>query len=287
MKKTILVVCAISLVWVAPLLAQDASETCKGCHAERATALAATSMGKLSCQTCHGEGAKHIEAAGDKSNPGFATIINPTTAAPEKVNASCIQCHKDGRMFWKTGIHANKKLSCASCHKIHPKDPTKINKALLIKPSETETCFVCHKDKVALVRRSSHMPVKEGKLVCATCHNPHGTAAPKNIKAATTNELCYKCHTEKRGPYLWEHPPVRDNCLNCHDAHGSQHDKMLIAKRPFLICQRCHITTRHPSTLYDNTQIGLQNNRIFNRACLNCHSTIHGSNHPSGKTYLR
>lgn len=260
---------------------------CSTCHAERAKVFAGTTMGKLACQTCHGEGGRHPEAAGDRTNAGFWDIVSPAREAPEKASASCLSCHKEGRMFWKTGVHADRKVSCIKCHQVHPKDASKINKALLLKPTETETCFVCHKDKQALMQRSSHMPIREGKISCATCHNPHGTASAKNIKASTVNELCYKCHAEKRGPFLWEHAPVRDSCLNCHDAHGSQHDKMLIAKRPFLVCQRCHITTRHPSTLYDASAISQQNSRIFNRACLNCHTMIHGSNHPSGKTFAR
>jgi predicted CXXCH cytochrome family protein len=59
------------------------------------------------------------------------------------------------------------------------------------------------------------------------------------VKADSVNDACYSCHADKRGPFVWEHPPVRENCVNCHDAHGSHHDKMLNARMPFL-CQRCH-----------------------------------------------
>jgi DmsE family decaheme c-type cytochrome len=92
---------------------------------------------------------------------------------------------------------------------------------------------------------------------------------------------------DKRGPFLWEHPPVREDCLNCHEPHGSNNDKMLVTKRPFL-CQRCHIATRHPSTLYDLPDLSASNRtRIVDRGCVNCHTQIHGSNHPSGETLLR
>ena len=75
------------------------------------------------------------------------------------------------------------------------------------------------------------------------------------IKADWVNELCLQCHTEKRGPFLWEHAPVRENCLNCHNPHGSNHDKLLVAKQPYL-CQRCHMNTRHPGTFYDGRVAG-------------------------------
>ena len=41
---------------------------------------------------------------------------------------------------------------------------------------EPETCFQCHKDRRAQMARSSHMPLREGKMVCSDCHQPHGTA---------------------------------------------------------------------------------------------------------------
>lgn len=262
-------------------------ENCKMCHEDRTKTITATGMGKIDCQTCHGKGSLHANAAGDKSNPGFATIINPKKQTPEEISNSCLQCHKEGRLYWKTGVHANKKLSCLSCHEVHPKDTKKINKSLLIKPNQTETCFVCHKEKISSISKSSHMPIKEGKMSCASCHDPHGTPNAKNLKAATVNELCYICHTEKRGPFLWEHPPAAENCLICHDAHGSIQNKALVAKNPNILCQRCHIGVSHPSNVWDNFQVTAEATRAVNRACLNCHPNMHGSNSPSGKRFFR
>jgi len=91
----------------------------------------------------------------------------------------------------------------------------------------------------------------------------------------------------KLGPFLFEHPPVRENCVTCHQPHGSNNDKILAGRRPFL-CQRCHVSSRHPSTLYDAPDLTASGaNKIINRSCTNCHSQIHGSNHPSGQFFLR
>jgi DmsE family decaheme c-type cytochrome len=111
------------------------------------------------------------------------------------------------------------------------------------------------------------------------------------IKANAPNDLCYQCHAEKRGPYMWEHPPVEENCLTCHTSHGSNHAKLLVSKVPQL-CQGCHDYTRHPGTIYTSSETfqgTSRTNRMFARACLNCHSTIHGSNGPyqRGKTHVR
>ena len=99
--------------------------------------------------------------------------------------------------------------------------------------------------------RLNHMPVREDKMTCSSCHNVHGSANMKLLKVGTTiDESCTSCHAEKRGPYLWEHAPVAESCATCHDPHGSNNDRMLVAKLPFL-CQRCHVTSRHPPTVYD------------------------------------
>ena len=55
----------------------------------------------------------------------------------------------------------------------------------------------------------------------------------------TVNETCYTCHAEKRGPFLWEHSPVVDDCTNCHTPHGSTKPALLKARVPWL-CQECH-----------------------------------------------
>ena len=75
-------------------------------------------------------------------------------------------------------------------------------------------------------------------------------------------------------------------CALCHDPHGSNNDRMLVAKDPML-CQRCHVSSRHPATIYDGTQIAAASNRAVGRSCVNCHSQIHGSNHPAGEKFLR
>ena len=95
------------------------------------------------------------------------------------------------------------------------------------------------------------------------------------------------CHAEMRGPMLWEHAPVRENCATCHDPHGTSNDRMLVVRMPML-CQRCHVATRHPSSVYDNNAITVsKSNRMFGRSCVNCHSNVHGSNHPSGQFFMR
>jgi predicted CXXCH cytochrome family protein len=69
---------------------------------------------------------------------------------------------------------------------------------------------------------------------------------------------------------------VRENCLNCHAAHGSNQESLL-SRQVTRLCQSCHIQGRHQTGAARPDELWL-----FNRACLNCHGQIHGSNHPSG-----
>jgi DmsE family decaheme c-type cytochrome len=262
-------------------------EQCATCHEDTVKAFKETLHGKKgfemksdkACETCHGPGAAHIEGGGDKTKIKVISSLNA-----EEKSKICLGCHENGnRMYWIGGMHESRGLACTDCHSVH--NP-KSEKAQLVKEKVTQLCFTCHKQKEAQFYRASHHPVREGKMECTNCHNPHGTQTEKMVKADSTNELCYTCHAEKRGPFLWEHMPVRESCTNCHEVHGSNHPSMLNVKQPFL-CQRCHSDTRHPGTLYDQTAVASNSNRIINRSCTNCHASIHGSNHPSGRTFLR
>jgi DmsE family decaheme c-type cytochrome len=240
--------------------------------------------GAVGCESCHGPGSEHVKADGDKDAPGFWNIKRLDKMPADEVVATCQSCHKNGdQMHWDMSVHATQGMSCIQCHTMHkPQDRSR--KKLLKAENTSDLCMTCHKTKRMQFSRSAHMPVLEGGIDCASCHEPHGSPTPKNLRANSVNELCESCHTDKRGPMLFEHAPVRENCLNCHEPHGANNQKSLASKTPFL-CQNCHVATRHPSTLYDNPD--LASNRLFNRSCLNCHSQVHGSNHPSGKYLLR
>ncbi len=247
-----------------------------------------TPMAKLQCETCHGAIGDHKKTAkkGEKKSPIRAFGSKAWTPVAEQ-NQVCLNCHNNtARNNWFGGIHESESLSCADCHTIHVRrDP------MLVARTQVKKCTSCHlKQKAEFNRRSAH-PVRFSKMRCSDCHNPHGTVSDKLIKTGTKNQLCYRCHAEKRGPLLWAHAPVSEDCTVCHNPHGSMHPSLL-KKRPPLLCQQCHGSAGHPSALYSGAGLPsgsstTQRKFLLGRSCLNCHSQIHGSNHPSGVKLLR
>jgi DmsE family decaheme c-type cytochrome len=232
------------------------------------------------CETCHGPGRLHVEDVGASGR-----LRNFKKIAPRDVSETCMTCHnREEHTNWQGGMHDARNVTCVNCHSVHT---PKSEKGHLRGETVVATCAPCHREKVAKLQRSGHMPVREGKMDCSSCHNQHGSTNVRMLRAGNTvNEFCASCHSEKRGPFLWDHAPVRESCITCHDPHGSGNDRMLVAKAPML-CQRCHVGTGHPVRPYDGVALTASSNRLVGRGCVNCHSNIHGSNHPSGQFFQR
>jgi DmsE family decaheme c-type cytochrome len=256
-------------------------QVCLGCHTTQAEAFGKTLMGrigktqqgKFDCENCHGPGSAHVKAGGGRGVGGIISFRpEDQSRTAEENNAVCLNCHEKGdRTYWNGSTHETRGLMCTNCHTIMKEVSRKYQLKTAVEP---DTCFQCHKDRRAQMARSSHMPLREGKMVCSDCHNPHGSTTEGLLRTATINDTCYKCHAEKRGPFLFEHLPVRENCLNCHDPHGSVNEYMLKISRPRL-CVECH-------TFGHGTTSGPLAVQTISRQCQNCHTEVHGTNSPSG-----
>ncbi|MBE0598048.1 MAG: DmsE family decaheme c-type cytochrome [Desulfuromonadales bacterium] len=256
----------------------DAS-VCVGCHEDALTHYGQTGHAQVAkfgkqgsrtpdCEACHGPRSAHV------ADPDSSLALPALSQA-----AVCLQCHQgENRIYWKSGRHQAAGLSCASCHTVmEPKS----KKSLLSRASESELCYSCHANVRSEMNKSSHHPVREGKLECSSCHQVHGTSNPALLIGATVNETCYSCHQEKRGPFIWEHAPVREDCMTCHEAHGSNNRKLQNSKDSFL-CLQCHTYGGHINLpRYNRTS------NPYGEGCVNCHVTVHGSNSPSGAKLTR
>ena len=233
------------------------------------------------CAGCHGVSEQH-RSDPIKHLPDIRFGVQ--ASSPEQQNAACLGCHKgQERMAWVGSLHQQEDLSCAGCHSLHSaKDQ------VLMAEQQADTCFGCHRDVQAKSHLPSAHPVMAAQVSCSDCHNPHGSSTPGSLTGVTLNDTCFSCHAEKRGPFLFEHAPAAEDCSLCHDPHGSVNRDLLTSRTPFL-CQQCHSAAFHPSQLMDGSGLpsGSSNMNLLGKNCLNCHSQVHGSNHPSGGRLTR
>jgi len=279
------------------------ADTCLGCHDEESvfpvmdifktphgnTASKSSPLGQLQCESCHGAAGDHTKKRireGETREPmiGFGRGSDVPVSERNKI---CISCHqKTEKAHWAGSSHQVGDVACSDCHQIHAKvDP--IQK----KNEQIEVCGGCHQTQKLAANRFSTHPLKYGQQMgCTDCHTPHGSLNDHQLIAETTNDTCFNCHAEKRGPFLWEHEPAAEDCNLCHAPHGSNQKAMLVQKSPFL-CQNCHSSDGHPSLAQgsdvQSAPFSSSSTFLLGRSCSNCHSKVHGSNHPSGSRLQR
>jgi DmsE family decaheme c-type cytochrome len=226
------------------------------------------------CESCHGPGAAHIEAGGDKT-----MIYKP--AGREGADKVCLKCHDTNtdRLARHAGMHANSaQINCLTCHSIH--SPQAGSPHLLAK-SEITLCNMCHMTQVASFRNKpfAHR-IGRGGMSCSSCHEPHGRPSRDSLRMTTANESlpCYSCHSDKRGPFVFNHPPESvSDCTTCHEPHGSLNPKQLKRANVYQLCIECHspigtetFGSQPPS--FHNLSLARYRN------CTTCHVKVHGSN---------
>jgi DmsE family decaheme c-type cytochrome len=254
-------------------------------HAQRNDSRTPFGEGQLQCEACHGPGGAHTA----RPKRGEERVSIPywghaSTASAAEHNGQCLACHESHvALNWAGSTHQVEDLNCGDCHNPHAKSDPVLKTNL-----QAQVCYECHVAQKADENKPYTHPVADQRMACTACHNPHGSTADYLLVRNSTNETCYACHQDKRGPLLWEHAPVAEDCSNCHRPHGSIHPAML-TQRPPLLCQACHSQAGHPSAPYTSAGLadGSANQNILSGSCLNCHSQVHGSNHPSGSKLMR
>lgn len=241
-------------------------EACKTCHEETFEAFKKENphyqtildpklpVEKKGCESCHGPGRKHLN-----KEEGFISFKDKNA----KIRSDpCLKCHQREKTFFQfnRGVHKLSAVGCNDCHQIH-KSPAAKN---LLKGNETDLCFSCHQEVKYKFYFPTRHKVLEGALICSDCHTPHGTRTRASLRRWNKFgfDICFECHPEKRGPWVFEHPSVKfEGCSICHDPHGSPNRFLLIRRDVRSVCIQCH------------------GQRHFNpTSCVNCHTQIHGSN---------
>jgi DmsE family decaheme c-type cytochrome len=250
------------------------SETCATCHQEKADQMVDNPHSKLalqhggagaSCESCHGPGQAHVDGGGDVTKIRRFDKLTPT-----EVDKTCLGCHANTHPNFLRSPHAKAGVSCLSCHSIHKAVPD----TTLLVATQPTLCYSCHTSIKPAFAMPFHHKVNEGLLSCSDCHNVHGTFQNSNIKVtADQNAICTKCHTETRGPFVYEHAAVKaEGCLACHTPHGSQNARLLNMPNINTLCNQCH------SQVAADTVHGMNSGSQEILPCISCHTMIHGSN---------
>jgi DmsE family decaheme c-type cytochrome len=264
------------------------SEICQACHQDLFDAFARNPHHALeskpewkgkSCEACHGPGSLHA-ASVDKKD-----IRNPSTLPAEQSDRICLTCHLNqpthsGRI---QSSHAKHEVACVSCHTMHGAPAELVSR----QPADiNRKCASCHVSEWTSFLNPYRHKLPEGAMSCVDCHNPHGRNLTPTVRAvaAAGEPSCYNCHGEKRGPFVYEHEPIRtDGCTACHEPHGSANPRMLTRNQERVVCLECHANVGAPQpangSVLGNTPPSfhdLRNPRY--QTCADCHVKIHGSN---------
>jgi DmsE family decaheme c-type cytochrome len=260
------------------------SDTCKTCHEDLYTDFATTAHfattidAKLDahkgvewhgCEACHGPGKEHVDGGGDKSK-----IFTFKNATLRETNARCLRCHQytEEHGNYDRSMHLANGVACIDCHSPHHAAESQY----LMKAKSPELCYTCHMNVGAEFSRPFHHRVNEGLVQCSDCHSPHGTFRPKQLRTdAAGDEVCYKCHSEKQGPFVYQHEAKIEGCSACHTPHGSTNQRLLKQNQVNLLCISCHsqaATAGPPGTPSFHDQ------STKYQSCTFCHVAIHGSN---------
>jgi DmsE family decaheme c-type cytochrome len=250
------------------------SDTCVTCHEEVGKKFAENPHTKMAemhgangvtCENCHGPGKAHVDGGGDISK-----IFNPAKHTNKEVDETCLSCHRSAHPNFERSPHAKADVGCISCHSVHESKA----KEYLLKTSQPGLCYGCHADQKSQFSMPFHHRVNEGLIKCTDCHDTHGTFNQVNLRnTADQNAICTKCHTDVRGPFTFEHAPVRaEGCTTCHTPHGTQNPRLLNMPSVATLCNQCH------SPVSAGGVHGLDAGSTTVTPCVTCHTMIHGSN---------
>jgi predicted CXXCH cytochrome family protein len=228
---------------------------------------------------------------------GPVTMVPLSIPGAEYVGAetcSTSDCHQTEHRYFNLNKHASVSINlsdedaeagqaeaCETCHgpgSVHVENRGRNSGDIIV--SDVRTCFACHLDVKGQFLLQHHHPVLEGRMSCLDCHDMHGNDVRSSGGAMLlgNDETCFGCHTEMRGPFVFEHDAMRDGCSSCHTVHGSINDKLLVAGQS-ITCLRCHW---EPS--FNTSSAGIGSHAHGNHAigagqdCVDCHVAVHGSN---------
>jgi predicted CXXCH cytochrome family protein len=183
----------------------------------------------------------------------------PAVAAEHPIklekDADCASCHEN-----KTkgkAVHSAIAMGCTTCHDVKTEgETTTVN---LTSPKD-QLCFTCH-DKAK--EEVKHGPYEKGS--CVTCHDPHTSDYPKQLRAELNSNFCLECHAPRK--------QLGDKVV-IFKSQEMTRDEFLEVPKIFLSFDMAsgHPIDKHPTTGIPNPLKPEEK-----MTCLSCHA-VHASN---------
>ncbi|WP_321150141.1 cytochrome c nitrite reductase pentaheme subunit [Aeromonas jandaei] len=133
-------------------------EQSEGMHGKHGQATNPNNLAPVTCTNCHGqpspkhrEGVKDVMRFSDSFNDKQSTETYPIA----EQNGVCMSCHEPKELreaLWAHDVHATK-LSCTSCHQLHPAKEPMVE---IPEKSRIKLCVDCHSKQHEAVKAKAN-----------------------------------------------------------------------------------------------------------------------------------
>jgi len=200
----------------------------------------------VDCESCHGPAAAHVEFRESKLE-GQDPMVAFRSLGHRQALSMCLQCHMESEVVsedFKLGEDI-----------FEYRDPTLLLDPERIDPSGRPLELIYDGTPISVSRC-----VAEGKLTCATCHDPHGSSQPSQLRTdPATDALCTTCHEEL----------AKDIAAHTHHTPKGPGSRCVACHMPFLQIERKHgVIADHSINI---PRFDLKADRVAKNACQTCH----------------
>jgi hypothetical protein len=168
-----------------------AAQQCISCHTTAAVTRnrlqVESAIPGVSCEACHGPGARHVaamKAAANAARHVAALIFNPASLGPADLEDFCGACHRTSLRVQTKGLHG--------LETVHY-EPYRLELSSCWIMSQRITCLNCHNPHRPLARGSSAYDA-----ACTACHS---SSSVKSAASAQSGKVC---------------PVGQRDCATCH-----------------------------------------------------------------------
>jgi hypothetical protein len=187
----------------------------------------------ISCEKCHGPGAKHVEF--QTENPDVKTakyIINPANFSRQQSLDLCSLCH-GGRI-----------KSTQPAFTFQSGD--KLEKDFIVDTLNNGSIDV-HGNQYGLLSKSKCF--RTSSMTCLTCHSPHDD---ERGNIALYSQRCMACHNKEHGTFCKINADkvsnISSNCIDCH--MPQQISKSIVLQLPDRKIPTAQLLRTHFITVY-------------------------------------